>query len=470
MATVQATPALAVALGLRAPQPEATESTTAASDATNANANTTATPTPPPSAAPAEHKPSPHRIWHCGWLLPITLVLSLASAVSLGITRFAYGLLLPPMQKDLNWTYALAGGMNTANAGGYLIGALTASWVMRRWGAPRVLVAGSMLAALFMAASGFSSDTLFLLCQRLLAGVASAWVFVAVGLMAARLGDWYPRHSGLLLGIVYGGVGWGIVLSAFTVPAVLSAHAKQNHAWTWAWWWLALACVMAALALIWPARWFMRQTKAVSTGSSADAASSAAETQPLIPIRRFAYALAAYACFGIGYIGYMTFVIALLRDRGIGADKLTWFYALLGVAVVASSRVWAGLLDKAKAARALSLLSVLLGVAVILPALMHQWALMLVSGVLFGAVFLSIVASTTAFVRHHLPVPQWPAGISAFTIVFAFGQIVGPTMVGWLADGSGTLELGLLLSALVLWIGAVLAWMQPALKPSASHP
>lgn len=374
------------------------------------------------------------------------------------------------MQKDLNWTYALAGGMNTANAGGYLIGALTAPWVMRRWGAPRVLVAGSLLAALFMAASGFSSDTLFLLCQRLLAGVASAWVFVAVGLMAARLGEWYPRHSGLLLGIVYGGVGWGIVLSAFTVPAVLSAHAKQNHAWTWAWWWLALACVMAALALIWPARWFMRQTKAVSTGPSADAASSAAEAQPLIPIRRFAYALAAYACFGIGYIGYMTFVIALLRDRGIGADKLTWFYALLGAAVVASSRLWAGLLDKAKAARALSLLSVLLGVAVILPALMHQWGLMLVSGVLFGAVFLSIVASTTAFVRHHLPVPQWPAGISAFTIVFAFGQIVGPTMVGWLADGSGTLELGLLLSALVLWIGAVLAWMQPALKPSASQP
>jgi len=79
---------------------------------------------------------------------------------------------------------------------------------------------------------------------------------------------------------------------------------------------------------------------------------------------------------------------------------------------------------------------------------------------LFGAVFLSLVASTTAFVRHNLPETQWAAGISAFTIFFAFGQIVGPTVVGWIADGAGGLARGFIYSAAALWLGALVAWRQ----------
>ena len=88
---------------------------------------------------------------------------------------------------------------------------------------------------------------------------------------------------------------------------------------------------------------------------------------------------------------------------------------------------------------------------------------------MFGGVFLSVVASTTALVRHNLPQSQWAAGISAFTIVFAAGQIVGPTVVGWIADGLGAgsdlvgLQRGLIFSAVALWLGAVVAMRQRAL-------
>ena len=88
---------------------------------------------------------------------------------------------------------------------------------------------------------------------------------------------------------------------------------------------------------------------------------------------------------------------------------------------------------------------------------------MFASGLLFGGVFLSVVASTTALVRHNLPAAAWPAGISAFTIVFAAGQIVGPSLVGWVADGTGGLRAGLAVSASVLALGALLAWGQKPL-------
>ena len=78
--------------------------------------------------------------------------------------------------------------------------------------------------------------------------------------------------------------------------------------------------------------------------------------------------------------------------------------------------------------------------------------------------FLSVVASTTALVRHNLPAPSWPAGITGFTIVFALGQIAGPSLVGLIADGPGGLARGLALSAVMLALGALLALGQRALR------
>ncbi|MEP6791312.1 MAG: YbfB/YjiJ family MFS transporter [Ramlibacter sp.] len=382
----------------------------------------------------------------------LALALSLGAAVSLGITRFAYGLLLPPMRADLQWSYTLAGAMNTANALGYLLGALVTPRLMRRFGPSLLLLWGSALASLFMGLSGFFTDAAALLAQRVLAGTASAFLFIAGGLLAARLGSLYPARSGLLLGLYYGGTGFGIALSALLVPVVLRVVAGQAHGWAWAWWALSLACFAATAMLLWPARALRQLAQAAPLAQTQDA--------ELFRWRDFTPALAGYTMFGVGYIGYMTFVIALLREQGVGQARVTMFYALLGLAVVASSRIWAALLDRARAGGALAVLNALLGVATIVPALTAAWPALLLSGLVFGAVFLSVVASTTALVRHNLPPGQWVAGISAFTIVFAGGQIIGPTVVGWIADGEGGLARGLVFSALALWTGALLAWRQ----------
>jgi predicted MFS family arabinose efflux permease len=379
--------------------------------------------------------------------------------VSLGITRFAYGLLLPPMRDDLLWSYTLAGGMNTANAVGYLIGALATPSLLRRWSPSILLMWGAVGASLFMALSGFFVSVWPLMAQRLLAGVASAVVFIAGGLLAARLGARQTQRSGLLLGLYYGGTGIGIVLSALLVPVVLQWAQAQPHAWAWAWWCLASVCVLATLVLVWPARVLGHWESANPT----HAASAAAV--PTFQPRRMGFALAGYTGFGVGYIGYMTFVIALLREQGATTSVITVFYATLGLAVVLGSRIWAGLLDRHRDGQAIGRLNALLGAATLIPALTAQPQLLLLSGVVFGAVFLSVVASTTAFVRHNLPPALWGVGISAFTIVFAAGQILGPTVVGFIADGPGGLERGLVFSAVALWVGSALAFRQRALAP-----
>jgi predicted MFS family arabinose efflux permease len=392
-----------------------------------------------------------------GRLLALAMALSLTTAVALGVTRFAYALLLPPMRADLQWSYTLAGAMNTANAAGYLAGALLTPRLLRAIEPARLLVAGCLVAGALMGLTGFLLGPGPLLLQRVLAGAASAVLFVAGSVLAARLGSLQPARGGLLLGLYYGGTGLGIVLSALAVPALLHVAGDAPHGWARAWWVLGAMCIAAAGALAWPAR-ALREAPV----PSAPRAQAVRFRWP-----PFAPALAAYFMFGLGYIGYMTFVIALLREEGEGVARITFFFALLGVAVMASSRIWAGLLDRHKGGQALAILSALLAAATVLPALTNSWPLVLLSGAVFGGVFLSLVASTTALVRHNLPSGEWAAGIGAFTIVFALGQILGPTVVGWIADGPGGLARGLMFSAAALAAGALLASRQRPTTASA---
>jgi predicted MFS family arabinose efflux permease len=388
--------------------------------------------------------------------LMLAAALSLGSAIALGLARFAYALLLPSMKLDLGWSFAQAGAMNTANALGYLLGALAFPRLARRWSSGALFGGGCAATALLMAGSGLIAETNSLLTLRVITGVTSAAIFISGGVLAARLASARPHDAGLVLGLYYGGTGWGIVASSVLVPLTIFNGA---HGWQFAWFALAAACAAFAVVAIGAARKI--ESVHASAASAARASAATAADAPRWP--RFSAALIGYGLFGVGYIGYMTFIVALLRNAGMSAAVVTGFYLLLGVATVVSARVWCGLLDRMRGGQALAVLNALLAIATLLPALFTQPWVAFVSGVLFGATFLSAVASTTAFVRHNLPASHWAKGISAFTIVFAFGQIVGPMVIGWVSDGAG-LARGLVYSALLLGAGAVLAACQKPLR------
>jgi Uncharacterised MFS-type transporter YbfB len=269
---------------------------------------------------------------------------------------------------------------------------------------------------------------------------------VTGGLLAARLGSQPGARASLVLGLFYGGTGWGIVAASLALPPVLADAAR----WPWSWALLAaLAAVFLALMTLGTRTLQDGPTGAASAGGSGWRAGD------------FAFGLAGYLCFGLGYIGYMTFIVALVREQGAGGVQVAGFFALLGLGVLASSWLWAPLLGRYRDGRPMALLNALLALATLLPLL--GGVALFASALLFGAVFLSVVASTTALVRHNVPPAAWPAGITAFTVVFAAGQIAGPTLVGWVSDGGG-LRQGLAVSAGILFVGGLLALGQRHLR------
>jgi predicted MFS family arabinose efflux permease len=390
--------------------------------------------------------------------LAVAGALALGPAVSLGLARFSYALLLPPMRADLGWSYLVGGAMNTVNAAGYLAGALLAPAALHRFGARSVFLGGGAATVVALLGHGVVLGDAPLFALRLCTGIGSAATFISGGLLAARLvgapatdSRLRAAHAGLVLGIYYGGTGLGIVASALLVPGL--AGRVVAHAWQGAWIGLAgLALVATTIAAA--ATRDLREPPATPDAPGT--------TPHRFAWRPFAPALLAYLLFGLGYIGYMTFVVTLLREQQLAGELVVAFFAVLGLAVVASSWIWAGVLQRSRGGGALAGLNALLALATLLPVLSAEPLAVFASGLLFGGVFLSVVAATTSLVRHNLAQAAWPGGIAAFTIVFAAGQIVGPSGVGYIADRFGGLRAGLACSAAVLALAALVATRQRA--------
>jgi predicted MFS family arabinose efflux permease len=393
--------------------------------------------------------PEIHAVASADWsLITKAVSLSFGAAIGLGIARFSYPLLLSPMKASLGWNFAQAGTLNTGNAMGYLLGALLFPLLARRITAGRLVLVGCVCATLLMATTGYTTGFTALLVQRSACGLFSALIFVGAGLLAARLATAHPSHSGLVLGLYYGGTGWGIAISALVVPWSLGGGP---NGWQSSWIALAIACAVCS-ALVWPSS--SKLTLVAETANVIDS-TPPPRTGHMAPL------LAGYLIFGIGYIGYETFVIALLRAGGMSSAVITTFYVMLGLATAASGKLWSGVLHRVQGGRVFALFGFLLSAATFIPALFHSPIAAFASGIVFGGTFLQVVAATTAFVQHNLPQARWSGGISLFTAMFALGQTVGPVVVGHISDRTG-LSGGLICSAVILLVAAVVAaWQKP---------
>ncbi len=377
-------------------------------------------------------------------LVRLILILALAPTIGLGIGRFAYSLVLPDMRDTLGWSYSAAGFMNTVNAAGYLAGALVAARLANRYGLLALVKAGTLMAIVALALCAVSANFVVLSFGRLLVGFGAALSFVAGGALAATLAQTQPARSGFLLSLFYAGPGVGILASGLIAPFLLVAFG------TGSWWIVWLAMTAISLLLVLP-------LLPVKIAATTVLAQGDATRFRIAPVTLY---LMGYFLFGVGYIAYMTFMIAYVRDAGGGAAAQSGFWSLIGLSAFASPWVWRGILANSRTGGATAIILGCNALGAGLPLLGHSPLLLGTSALVFGVAFFAVVASTTAFVRVNYPQPAWPTAIAAMTIVFGVGQTLGPIAIGAITDATGSLNSALLASAAMLALGALLAWAQ----------
>ena len=381
----------------------------------------------------------------------LILILSLAPTVGLGIGRFAYALVLPDMRDQLGWSYSAAGFMNTINAVGYLAGALLASRMIRRFGLSSTVRSATLACLLSLALCALSGNFVVLSLARLLIGVAGAAVFVGGAALATTIAQSRPERANFLMSLFYAGPGLGILSSGLIAPFVLQAFGPGS--WWIVWWALTLLSVVMTIPLM---------LAPLDTRAAVDRT-----TRSAFSIRPVLIYLVGYFLFGAGYIAYMTFMIAYVRDGGGGAAAQSVFWSLIGISAFATPWVWRSVLALDRGGLPTTIILGVNAIGAALPIFGHSPLLLAISALVFGVAFFAVVGSTTAFVRFNYPPARWPAGIAAMTIAFGIGQTLGPLLVGTITDAMGSLSFALNVSAAMLALGAIAAMFQRKLSSTS---
>jgi predicted MFS family arabinose efflux permease len=381
----------------------------------------------------------------------LILILSLAPTIGLGIGRFAYSLVLPDMRDALGWSYSAAGFMNTINAAGYLGGALIASKLVKRFGLAPTVRWGTMLCVASLALCALSGNFIVLSLARLLVGIGAAVVFIAAAALAATIAQSRPERANFLLSLYYAGPGLGILSSGLIAPFVLQAFGPGS--WWIVWWAMTLLTSVLTLPLLL---------------APLDVGADFTDAKPApFAIKPVLIYLLGYFLFGTGYIAYMTFMIAYIRDAGGGASAQSGFWCLIGLSAFVTPWVWRRVLELDRGGISTTIILGVNAVGAGLPLLGHSTAWLAASALVFGISFFAIVGSTTAFVRFNYPPAAWPTAIAAMTIAFGIGQTLGPLATGAITDALGNLSYALNAGAAMLAMGALAAAFQGRLVQKA---
>ncbi|MSQ53123.1 MAG: YbfB/YjiJ family MFS transporter [Betaproteobacteria bacterium] len=372
--------------------------------------------------------------------LSVALTCALTLAIGMGIGRFAFTPLLPMMQADEGVSLAQGGWLASANYIGYLAGALLAPLIRVPLGA---MVRFSLFTVFVVTlAMGLVENLALWMALRAVAGVMSAWLLIYVSGWCLEALARHDRAG--LAGVLYGGMGAGIMLTGAICLALMLAGADAKSAWR------ALGAIALVLSLIvWPV--FTMPGYSSNPAAKSDWKLSADGMRLIL----------CNAANGFGYIIPATFLPAMARDWDSDPALFGWAWPVFGAATLAST-LTAGVALRFMGNRQLGGAShLIMAFGVALPVFMLGLDAIMISALAVGATFM---VATMCALREARAIGKEHATrlLAAVTASFAIGQIAGPLCVPLLATPDNPYAPALLLAALLLSIsGVVLAWPPP---------
>jgi predicted MFS family arabinose efflux permease len=362
----------------------------------------------------------------------------IAMAAAVGIGRFIYTPILPPMIEELGLGKGQAGLIAGANFAGYLAGALAAAsprlpGKMRSW-----MVWSLALSAVTTAMMGLVDGLAWFLVLRFIGGAASAFVLVLAStlvlerLSAVGRGDLAAWH--------FAGVGIGITISALLIVALHGLH------FDWRWMWLgggtiSLAAVFAVGALV---------PDVAEPGSVAERAPGVAPSPGLSAL------IIAYGLFGFGYVITATFIVAIVRASPAARPLEYVVWLVFGLSAIPSVWAWSAVARHSGVLRAFALACLVEAIGVLASVVWLNVAGLLIAAAFLGGTFMGLTALGLMAARTLAPGNARRA-LAGMTAAFGLGQAIGPVAAGYGFDMTGSFLLPSLIAAFGLCVAMTLA-------------
>jgi len=373
-----------------------------------------------------------------------------ASLVGIGLARFAYTPLIPPLI-GAHWFAANdVVYLGAANLAGYFAGALAGRPLARHVSAAHTLRAMMLLIALSFFACAWPLSVAWFFAWRFLSGLAGGVIMVLVA--GTVLPHIPPQRRGVASGAIFLGLGLGIAGSGTLVPLLLEGGLRQT--------WLGLGAVSLALTLL---AWFGWPASPTPVAKPSPAAG------PATKVRLPAAMRAVYAQYGLMAVGVVPTMVFLAdyiaRGLGWGAHMGAMFWVLYGVGAIAGPMLCGWLADRlgfAVVTRG-ALASQVVAVAVL--AGLHQpWALAIAT-VLIGAFPPAAVPVTLGRIHELVPADGAAQGAawSRATTMFALMQALAGYAYSYLfaaSHGEHRLAFAIAVAAFALALAIDLAWIR----------
>ncbi len=377
-----------------------------------------------------------------GWVIVATGTLTIFA--SLGLARFALGMILPSMGAGLGLSYAQLGYVGTANFLGYLAAVLVARPLAARLGS-RLLIAIALLVAggsmLLMSRAATYAGLVALYCVT---GFGSGASNVPMMALVARWFD--PSRRGRAAGFVAIGSGFAIVASGKLIPYVNRLVGADG----WRTSWMILGLCVSAVAVV--ALALLRNAPAAAPATSPRAGVARATPPVPPPQGGVVYVLGLlYAIFGYTYAIYVTFVVTMLvREKGFSEAVAGQFWSWVGLLSLVSGPLFGTLSDRLGRRHGLMLVFTVQALAYALAAAELPLPFLYLSIGCFGIAAWSIPTIMIAAVSDYVGVERALGAFGVITFFFGIGQVAGPAMAGTLAERAGSFSSS-------FWMAAVLA-------------
>ena len=358
-----------------------------------------------------------------------------ATAVAIGIGRFAFTPLLPMMQADAGISLAAGGWLASANYLGYLLGALLPLAI-------RMPAANSIRAALLIIgaatlAMGLVESFVAWILLRTLAGIACAWIVIfAFAWSLTRLA---PLRRPFLAALVFAGVGVGIAVVGVLCIVFMLAGVTSAQAWM-----LLGLMTFVCSATTW--------TTFAPSGSSAPGAANFLSGTPGWN-REWDWLVFCFGASGFGYIIPATFLPVMAKQ--IVNDPLIFglSWPIFGAAVLGSTLLASSLSRIVGSLRLWMASQLVMAFGVLVPDFWPGIGGIVISALCIGGTFMVITLLAMQEARKAAS-PNPERLMAAMTSAFAAGQIAGPICVSFVASDGGNFSAALFAAGLLLSISA----------------
>ncbi len=386
--------------------------------------------------------------WHIVWAGMLCVF------ASLGLGRFALGMLLPAMGESLALTYSQMGLLSTMNFVGYLAAVLLCSPLTRRFGYRSVIFFSLLAIGTTMIAIG-KLHAFWVLCTLYtITGMGSGGANVPIMALAS---SWFRKsHRGRATGFIVIGSGFAILLAGKLIPYLNSIGGAQG--WRLSWQILGLIVLAVSLLCLAVLRNSPKELGLVPLGNS-PSFRQADETRN-ISKKQIIHLGIIYLCFGFTYVIYATFIVTtMVNEHGFSEAVAGNFWAMVGLCSLFSGPVFGTLSDKIGRSTTLALVFAIQTVSYLLVAFPLPSFFLYCSIGCFGIVAWSIPSIMASLVGDHTSPEKTARVFGIITFIFALGQITGPAIAGGLAEKTGSFMPAFFMAGTCTFCAAILSML-----------